>query len=75
MISVLSWTLLHGPKSSCKRYSKSDEVLHQRSSARKVFMNMETRGQDWKRVRKLLKKSVPSGTFQRPKMHSLDASF
>lgn len=41
----------------------------------RVFMNMETRGQDWKRVRKLLKKSVPSGTFQRPKMHSLDASF
>lgn len=38
-------------------------------------MNMETRGQDWKRVRKLLKNSVPSGTFQRPKMHSLDASF
>lgn len=37
MINVLSWTLLHGPKSSCKRYSKSDEVLHQHDSVRKGF--------------------------------------
>lgn len=43
---------------------------------RETFVvSREVWGQDWRNVRKLSEKSVPSGMFQRPKTCSLDASF
>lgn len=74
-ISVLFWSLLCGPKSCCKRYVRVMKSCINTILEDTVAMNTEIWWQDWKKVRKLFTNTVPSDTFQRPKLRSLDASF